>query len=157
MKIEEHFLRLSIESAARARARGNHPFGALLTVDGRVVLSAENTVNTERDPTAHAETNLIRQAVRQLEPEELSRSTLYTSCEPCAMCVGAIYWAGVREVIYALSCTELAKLAGGDFLIPCRELFARAGRRVEVAGPLLAEEAIKVHEGYWSQARIPLA
>lgn len=150
MKVEERFLRQAIELAARARERGNHPFGAVLSVDGRVVLTAENTVNTERDPTAHAETNLVRQAVRGLKPEELSRSTLYTSCEPCAMCVGAIYWAGVREVVYALSSTELARLAGGDFLIPCRELFARASLRVEVAGPLLTEEAIKVHEGYWS-------
>ena len=150
MKIEEQFLRQAIELAARARELGNHPFGALLSFEGRVVVAAVNTVNIERDPTAHAEINLLREAVRGLKPEELSRSTLYTSCEPCAMCVGAIYWAGVREVVYALSSTELARLAGGDFLIPCRELFARASRRVEVAGPLLTEEAIKVHEGYWS-------
>ena len=110
---------------------------------------AENTVNTERNPTAHAETNLIQKAIRALSPEELARSTLYTSCEPCAMCVGTIYWAGVRRVVYALSSEGLAKLAGGDFLVPCRELFSRASQRVEVSGPLLVEEAIKVHEGYW--------
>lgn len=152
MKREERFLRQAIELAAQARERGNHPFGALLCVDERVVLTAENSVNTESDPTAHAETNLIRQAVRRLSPEELARSTLYTSCEPCVMCVGAIYWAGVREVVYALSSQELARLAGGDFLIPCRELFRRASRKVEVIGPLLMEEAIKVHEGYWSKS-----
>ncbi|HEX8176815.1 MAG TPA: nucleoside deaminase [Pyrinomonadaceae bacterium] len=150
MKIEEQYLRQAIELAARARELGNHPFGALLSFEGRIVVAAVNTVNIERDPTAHAEINLLREAVRGLKPEELSRSTLYTSCEPCAMCVGAIYWAGVREVVYALSSTELAKLAGSDFMIPCRELFARASRRVEVAGPLLTEEAMKVHEGYWS-------
>lgn len=150
MKIDEQHLRQAIGLAASARERGNHPFGALLSVDGSVVLTAENTVNTEQDPTAHAETNLIRQAVLQLRPEQLSRSTLYTSCEPCAMCVGAIYWAGVRGVVYALSSEELVGLAGADFLIPCRELFSRASRKVEVAGPLLTEEAMRVHEGYWS-------
>jgi tRNA(Arg) A34 adenosine deaminase TadA len=151
MKIEEHFLLQAIALAASARERGNHPFGALLAIENSVVLTAKNTVNTERNPTAHAETNLIQQAIRDLAPEVLARSTLYTSCEPCAMCVGAIYWAGVRKVVYALSSEELARLAGGDFLIPCRELFSRARQNVEVAGPLLIEEAIKVHEGYWSK------
>jgi tRNA(Arg) A34 adenosine deaminase TadA len=149
MKIDERFLRQAIELAASARGRGNHPFGALLAIEQSVVLTAENTVNTGRNPTAHAETNLIQKAIRELPMEELVRSTLYTSCEPCAMCVGAIYWAGIRRVVYALSSEELAKLAGGDFLVPCRELFNRASQGVEVYGPLLMEEAIKVHEGYW--------
>lgn len=152
MKIEERFLRQAIELAASAREHGNHPFGALLSIENRVVLTAENTVNTGRNPTAHAETNLIQRAIRELSQEAIAGSTLYTSCEPCAMCVGAIYWAGVRRVVYALSSEELARLAGADFLVPCRELFRRASRSVEVAGPLLMEEAIKVHEGYWSKA-----
>jgi tRNA(Arg) A34 adenosine deaminase TadA len=149
MKVEERFLRQAIGLAASARARGNHPFGALLAIDDRVALTAENTVNTERNPTAHAETNLIQRAIRELAPEDLALSTLYTSCEPCVMCAGAIYWAGVRGVVYALSSAELTRLAGGDFLIPCRELFSRASRHVEVAGPALTEEALKVHEAYW--------
>lgn len=149
MDFSEEFLRRAIELAAQARARGNHPFGALLVLDNRLLLTAENTVNTERDPTGHAETNLIRRAVREIEPQKLAASTLYTSCEPCAMCVGALYWAGVRQVVYALSAAELALLAGGDFLVPCRELFSKARQQVEVSGPHLYEEAVKVHEGYW--------
>jgi tRNA(Arg) A34 adenosine deaminase TadA len=151
VKIEERFLRQTVELAAKARERGDHPFGALLAIDDRIWLTAENTVNTEQNPTAHAETNLIQQAIRKLKPEEIARATLYTSCEPCAMCAGAIYWAGVRKVVYALSSPELAKLAGGDFLVPCRELFSRARQRVEVSGPFPIEEAIKVHEGYWNR------
>lgn len=151
MKIDERFLRQAIGLATSARGRGNHPFGALLVIEDSVVLTAENTVNTEGNPTAHAETNLIQRAIHELSPEAIAHSTLYTSCEPCAMCVGAIYWAGVRRVVYALSSEELAKLAGGDFLIPCRELFARARQSVEVAGPLLFDEAIKAHEGYWNK------
>jgi tRNA(Arg) A34 adenosine deaminase TadA len=151
VEAEERFVRLSIEIARDARAHGNHPFGSLLVIDGEVRLTAENTVNTDGNPTSHAETNLIQKALRELQHEDLRRATLYTSCEPCAMCVGTIYWAGVRKVVYALSSVELAKLAGGDFLIPCRELFRRAGQRVEVTGPLLPEEALKVHEGYWNK------
>lgn len=151
MSLDEQFLIRAIELARQARERGNHPFGALLVVDGQEVLAVENTVNTERNPTAHAETNLIQEAICKLSPATLSRATLYTSCEPCAMCTGAIYWSGVRKVVFALSSHELARLAGGDFPVPCRELFSRARDRVEVTGPLLFEEAIKVHEDYWNK------
>ena len=150
---QEQFLRRAIELAKQARAHGNHPFGALLVIDDEVALTAENTVNSERNPTSHAETNLIQKAISKLPPDKLWRATLYTSCEPCAMCTGAIYWAGVRRVVYALSSEELARLAGGNFLIPCRELFTRARQPVEVTGPLLFEEAVKVHEGYWNQRK----
>lgn len=149
MKVEERFLRQAIELAISARAHGNHPFGALLVINDRAALLAENTVNTERNPTAHAELNLIERAVREFSAVDLTSATLYASCEPCAMCAGAIYWAGVRQVVYALGSEELARLAGGDFLVPCRELFRRAKQRVEVAGPFLSEEARRVHEGYW--------
>ncbi|MGH7495640.1 MAG: nucleoside deaminase [bacterium] len=150
MKIEERFIRQAIALAGQARARGNHPFGALLALDGQVLLTAENTVNTEANPTGHAETNLVLQAVRALAPEQIKNATLYTSCEPCAMCTGAMYWAGIRKVVFALSCQELAKLAGNDFLIPCRELLVRARDPVEVAGPFLSEEALEVQLDFWN-------
>ena len=147
--VHERFARQAIELARQARAAGNHPFAAKLVLDGDVVVSAQNTVYTERDPTAHAETNLITRAVRQLSPDQIRRSVLYTSCEPCAMCVGAMYWAGIRSIAYALSAEELAKLAGGSFLIPCRELFAKAADPVNVIGPLLLDDARDVHVGFW--------
>jgi tRNA(Arg) A34 adenosine deaminase TadA len=146
---DEARARQVIALAAEARAAGNHPFGALLVLDGEVVLTARNSVHTDNDPTAHAETNLVHEAIRHLRPDEIARSVLYTSCEPCAMCVGKMYWAGIRTLVYALPATELAKLAGGSFLVPCRDLFARAKDQVRVVGPLLIEEARAVHEGYW--------
>lgn len=152
MDVQEHFARQAIELARQARLAGNHPFGALLAVDGKVTLTAQNTVNTDRDPTAHAETNLVTQAIRQLSPDQIRRSVLYTSCEPCAMCVGKMYWAGIRALAYALPAEELAALAGRDFLIPCTELFARAAEKVIISGPLLLSEAREVHLGFWSRA-----
>jgi len=146
---DESLVRQAIALAREARAAGNHPFGALLAVDGAVVLTARNSVHTDSDPTAHAETNLVAEAIRRLTPHEVARSVLYASCEPCAMCVGKMYWAGIRTVVYALPAGELAKLAGGSFLVPCRDLFARAADRVSVTGPLLVDEALAVHIGYW--------
>jgi len=153
MDDQEDFVKQAIELARQARLAGDHPFGALLVVDGDVVLTAQNTVATDRDPTAHAETNLVSKALRQLSPDQIRRAVLYTSCEPCAMCVGKMYWAGIRSVTYALPAAELAVLAGRDFLIPCAELFGRAVDHVAITGPLLQDEARKVHLGFWPAAR----
>ena len=145
-------MRQAIALAREARQAGDHPFGALLALDGAVALTARNTVHSDRDPTAHAETNLVADAIRRLTPEEIARGVLYTSCEPCAMCVGKMYWAGIRSVVYALPGEELAKVAGGSFLVPCRDLFARAKDPVMVLGPLFVEEALAVHDGFWARS-----
>lgn len=154
MNSQEYFMRQAIELARQARLAGNHPFGALLVVDGEVVLTAQNTVATDRDPTAHAETNLVSKAIKQLSPEEISRAVLYASCEPCAMCAGTMYWAGIRSLAYGLPAEELAALAGRNFLVPCAELFGRAVERVTIFGPLLLDEAREVHLGYWSRPAV---
>jgi tRNA(Arg) A34 adenosine deaminase TadA len=151
MHEHQHLARQAIALARQARAAGNHPFGALLALEGAVILTAQNTVCTDRDPTAHAETNLVALAIRQLAPDQLRQSVLYTSCEPCAMCAGKIYWGGIRSVVFALAAEELAAMAGGDFLVPCRDVFARAADTVLVTGPMLLDEAREVHLGYWAR------
>ena len=152
--IDMQFLRLAIDVARRARAHGNHPFGALLTDgQGNVLLEAENTVITESDCTGHAELNLMRLASRQYTFDELSRCTLYTSTEPCPMCSGSIFWGGVGRVVYALSEEGLYSMTGDSphkLLLACREVFARGGRPIEVLGPALEEEARSVHLGFWT-------
>ena len=148
-------LRTAIEVAQKAREHGNHPFGAILVDENdQVVLEAENTVVTERDCTGHAETNLMRLATQQFPLEKLAICTLYTSTEPCAMCTGAIHWGNVRRVVYALGESEFYELAGPSpdhLLLPCREVFSRSQRHVDVIGPSLelAVEARAVHEGFW--------
>lgn len=149
------FLKRAVELAYQARERGNHPFGALLVDDqDTILLEAQNSVVTERDCTAHAETNLVRAACRQFEAEVLVRCTLYTSTEPCAMCAGAIYWAGIGRVVYALSEAELRQMTGAHaenptLDLPCREVFQRGQRRIEVIGPIELPEARQVHHGFW--------
>ena len=144
-------VRQAIALAHQARTRGDHPFGALLVIDGTVVLTALNSVHTDRDPTAHAETNLVAAAIRQFSAEQLARAVLYTSCEPCAMCAGKMYWSGIRSVVFGLSSEELAIMAGRDFLVPCRMLFEAAVEPVSVVGPLLLDEARAVHANYWPE------
>jgi tRNA(Arg) A34 adenosine deaminase TadA len=149
-------LRRAIELARIARRNGNHPFGALLVGPaGDVLAEAQNTVVTERDCTGHAELNLVRMASRGHAPELLRQSTLFTSTEPCAMCAGAIHWSGVGRVVYALSEDGLYDLttpeqANESLRIPCRDIFTRAGRPMDVVGPALESEAAEVHAGFWS-------
>ena len=146
----EELIRRTIELAAAARGKGNHPFGALLVLDGRILLSAENTVNTDHDITCHAELNLVSRATRQLDPAILAQATLYTSTEPCAMCAGAIYWAAIPTVVFGCPAETLGEMAGASFVIPCRDIFGFGTRQVEVIGPILPEEAAAVHVGFWS-------
>ncbi len=147
------YLTRAVALAREARERGDHPFGALLvTADGRVV-EALNSVNTEHDPTGHAETNLVRVAASSVEQDAAASATLYTSTEPCAMCSGAIYWSGIGRVVFALSEQGLAELVGDSdeptLDLPCREVFARGGRAIAVVGPVGLPEAAEVHRGFW--------
>lgn len=147
-------LRRTLEIARAARARGNHPFGALLADPaGRILLEAENTVLTERDATGHAETNLMRAGSRQLPPAVLAAATLYTSTEPCPMCAGAIYWGGVRRLVFCVGQAALYRLmppGAWALELSAAEVFARAAGQVEVIGPLLEAEGLDVHTGFWS-------
>jgi tRNA(Arg) A34 adenosine deaminase TadA len=151
--IDHQLLRSAITLARRSREHGNHPFGAVLADEnGRVVLEAENTVLTGPDSTGHAETNLMRLASNKLSPEALARCTLYTSTEPCPMCAGAIYWGGVGRVVYALGQAGLYDLIGPGadrLLLPCRDVFGRGVRPIQVIGPALEDEALQVHLGFW--------
>jgi tRNA(Arg) A34 adenosine deaminase TadA len=149
------FLHQAIAVSRRSRDNGNHPFGAILvSSDGKVLLEAENTVVTTRDATGHAETNLMRMASIQFSSEILSTSTMYSSCEPCVMCAGAIYWTGVPRLVYALPETRLYEMTGANTDNPtmhlgCREVLTRGQRVFEVHGPALEVEAAAVHARFW--------
>jgi tRNA(Arg) A34 adenosine deaminase TadA len=156
---DERFLRQSFGIAAQARAAGNHPFGALLVdARGQLVEVAQNTVVTGHDPTGHAETNLVRLAgAAQAERGvDLAGCTLYTSTEPCAMCAGAIHWAGIGRMVYGLSEKGLLEIVGpaNDQIptldLPSRQVLAAGSRSIVVDGPFLEDEARVVHDGFWT-------
>jgi tRNA(Arg) A34 adenosine deaminase TadA len=150
------FLRRVIELSAQARARGKHPFGALVADrDGNVLAEAGNAFGwPDGDATGHAELIAIRDASKRYPPERLAQATLYTSAEPCAMCAGAVYWSGIARVVYALSETRLLALTGNHpenptLSLPCREVFAHGQRAIQVIGPMIEDEAAIPHLGFW--------
>ncbi|MGJ4895555.1 nucleoside deaminase [Bradyrhizobium oligotrophicum] len=154
---DTHFLRHSFAIARRATSNGNHPFGAvLIAADGRVLIEAENGYMPAHDATAHAERLVATQACVSIAPEIRAAATLYSSAEPCAMCAGAIYWAGIGRVVYGLSERRLRDLTGNHpenptLDLPCRDVFASGQRATEIVGPLLEEEAATLHEGAWDK------
>jgi len=154
---DDYFLRRSFEVASRARAHGNHPFGAVLVdQNGNVLLEAENGYMPTHDGTAHAERLLATQACTTLGGDVLAKATLYSSAEPCAMCAGAIYWAGIGRVVYGLSEQRLRSVTGDHpenptLDLPCREVFRSGQRAIEVVGPLLEDEAEALHAGVWTK------
>jgi tRNA(Arg) A34 adenosine deaminase TadA len=152
---DEHFLRRSFEVARRSMTHGNHPFGAILVDDGgKVLLEAENGYMPAHDGTAHAERLLATEACRILSADVRASATLYSSAEPCAMCAGAIYWAGIGRVVYGLSEHRLRGVTGNHpenptLDLPCREVFRSGQRPTDVVGPMLEDEAEALHEGVW--------
>jgi tRNA(Arg) A34 adenosine deaminase TadA len=156
-ELDEYFLRRSFEVARRALTHGNHPFGAILVSrDRTVLLEAENGYMPSHDGTAHAERLLATQACTTLSADVLKAATLYSSAEPCAMCAGAIYWAGIGRLVYGLSEHRLRAVTGNHpenptLDLPCREVFKSGQRATEVEGPLLEDEAEAVHAGVWNR------
>ena len=151
----EDYLRVAIETAREAREAGNHPFGAILVgPDGAVLLRAGNASAGEQDRTAQAERVLMSRASEMYEAAFLEGCTMVVSAEPCAMCAGAAYWAGIGRVVYGLSERGLGELIGPPpenltMDLPCRVVLGSGQRHIEVVGPLLEDEARAVHDGFW--------
>lgn len=139
-------MRRAIEASRAAVAAGNMPFGATLVApDGRLLWTAQNNQVTSGDCTGHAELVLVRDARAALGADAVSGGTVYASGEPCAMCSGAMFWAGIRRVVYAASQDDIAAALGGDTLpIRSAQVLAGASPPVQVDGPLLADAAIAV-------------
>ncbi len=155
------FLRLSFDVAARAREGGDHPFGSVLVgPEGEILREQGNGYSAEGgDRTAHAERLLASWAARTLDLNYLRRCTLYSSAEPCAMCAGALYWAGVGRIVYGQSEKGLKAATGAHdenptLDLPCRIVFAAGQRGTEVIGPLLEDEAARLQADYWAARSI---
>ncbi|KAL9645434.1 hypothetical protein ABK040_002632 [Willaertia magna] len=161
---DEKFMGIAIECSKKAVENGDHPFGAILvhSKTNEIVLKAYNTVNTDNDRTKHAELNLSSMASNKFNREFLKECCLYTSTEPCIMCCGAIFWVGIGKVVYGCSSQKLREIVhrktegrnlkeSGSLTIACKEIFENysKGLTIGLDGPILEEEAAKVHELYW--------
>jgi tRNA(Arg) A34 adenosine deaminase TadA len=141
---DERHLRRAIELAAEARASGDMPYGSLLVGPaGEVIAEDRNTVVTERDITAHPELKLALRAARELEPDVARQTTMYTSCQPCPMCTGAIARSGLGRVVFALSSEQHDELKPSSAARP-------DAAEVVYEGPALFAEARVPIDGYYA-------
>jgi tRNA(Arg) A34 adenosine deaminase TadA len=157
---DEALLRRAFDVARRSRAAGDHPFGSVLADrEGRLIMEQGNGYTSEGgDRTAHAERLLASRAARAHDLPFLANCTLYTSAEPCAMCAGAIYWAGIGRVVYGQTEKALKEETGAHeenptLDLPCGVVFAAGQRPTEIVGPMLEDEASELQAGFWGARR----
>jgi tRNA(Arg) A34 adenosine deaminase TadA len=148
-------LRRANDVARRAMSLGRHPFGAILVApDGETVLAEQGNVDTVN----HAESVLARTAAQNYSADYLWQCTLVTTVEPCAMCAGTQYWAHIGRLVYGMTESRLLELTGNHdenptMDLPCREVFARGQKAVEVIGPVadVEEDIAALHRDFWQR------
>lgn len=147
---KEELMRMAIELSVRNVADGGGPFGAVIARDGEIVATGVNRVVPDHDPTAHAEINAIRAAARKMNTFDLSGCEIYTSCEPCPMCFGAIYWAHIDRIYYG-SGKHDAAAAGFDDAFIYSEMELKPECRRLKSEKLMSEEAASVFKEWMNK------
>ena len=148
--VHQKYLREAIRAAGEGLASGNPPFGCILVTRGAIRVEAFNTSKTESNFLLHGEINCLMKARELLTPEEISESVLYASNEPCPMCCGAIYWSGIRTVVYGSRRETLTKLRSFGLNVACREILQKGTDPVEVIGPMCEDEIVPLYKKFYS-------
>ena len=149
MMKQTDLMRRAIALSEQSVRNGGGPFGAVVARNGEIIAEASNRVTIDHDPTAHAEVNAIRKAARELDTFDLSGCDIYTSCEPCPMCLGAIYWAHLDRIYYANDPKDAARIGFDDDFI-YKEIALKPADRHKPRSILLPDEARKAFE-LWEQ------
>ena len=139
---KEELMRRAIVLSVNSVKTGGGPFGAVIAKDGEIIAEASNSVTLDNDPTAHAEVNCIRKATKKLATFDLAGCEIYTSCEPCPMCLGAIYWAHLDRIYYGNDRKDAAKIGFDDNFI-YEEIAIDPKHRHRPMLPLLGKEALE--------------
>lgn len=141
----EAFMRIAIEEARKSKT----PFGAVIVKDGEIVERSGNTVQPDNDPTCHAEVNVIRKLTQRLGNASVSENyTLYTTCEPCAMCAATCLWAGISDIVYGVGVNDFADSNPNMIDISCEEVFKKSPEPYSVEGGLLLEDCKQLHSDF---------
>ena len=151
MDKKNEFMRRAIELSEESVRTGGGPFGAVIVRGDEIIAEASNSVTIDNDPTAHAEVNAIRQAARKLGTFDLTGCDIYTSCEPCPMCLGAIYWAHLDRIYYANDRKDAAHIGFDDDFI-YHEIALQPADRHKQMQILLPEEARKAFD-MWMESK----
>lgn len=150
---DELFVRRAIELSRLAVEHGNEPFGAVLVKDGEIVAENENQIYTRHDPTFHGEAGLLREFCARTAITDLHDYTLYSSCEPCIMCSGAMVWTKLGHLVYAASNIDLEEIFGKRGSRCSEIVFENSSWRPEVTSGILREESIEVLKSYFTDHR----
>ena len=149
--IDEVFMEKAIELSRLAVEHGNEPFGAVLVKDDEIVFTNENQIYTKHDPTFHAEAGLIREFCAKTGISELQEYTLYSSCEPCFMCSGAMVWVKLGRLVYGASNIELENILGKEGCNCSKLVFDNSFWKPEVTEGVLRDESLEVLRDYFSK------
>ena len=146
---DEIFMKRAIELSVKAVEHGNEPFGAVLVKDGEIVFENENQIYTKHDPTFHAEAGLIRRFCKETGITDLSDYTLYSSCEPCFMCCGAMVWTKLGKLVYGASDIDLCNILGVQGSECSKMVFENSGAKIQVVSGILREKSIEILKDYF--------
>lgn len=148
---DETFMREAIRLSKLAMEHGNEPFGAVLVKDGKIVFSNENQIYTKHDPTFHGEAGLIREFCEQTAITDLHEYTLYSSCEPCFMCSGAMVWVKLGRLVYGASNIELESILGQKGCNCSKMVFDNSFWKPQVTEGVLCDESLSVLQKYFGK------
>lgn len=148
---DEVFMQKAIELSRLAVAHGNEPFGAVLVKDGEIVFTNENQIYTRYDPTFHGEAGLIRKFCAQTGVTDLRDYTMYSSCEPCFMCSGAMVWVKLGRLVYGASNIELEAILGNEGCCCSQMVFDHSFWQPQVTAGVLREESLSILREYFSK------
>ena len=147
MEYDKKFMRKAIALSIQNIEKGGGPFGAVIVKDGKVIATGVNRVTKNTDPTAHAEVTAIRKASKKLGTFDLAGCDIYTSCEPCPMCLGAVYWAHLDKMYYGNTKAD-AKNIGFDDSFIYDEIELKPEQRRLITTQLLSNEAIEAFKAW---------
>ena len=148
---DEVFMRKAIELSRLAVEHGNEPFGAVLVKNDEIVFTNENQIYTRHDPTFHGEAGLIREFCAQTGITDLQEYTMYSSCEPCFMCSGAMVWVKLGRLVYAASNMELEKILGNEGCNCSKLVFDNSFWQPQVTAGVLREESLVILKAYFEK------
>ncbi len=146
---DEVFMKKAIELSALAVEHGNEPFGAVLVKDNEIVFTNENQIYSASDPTFHAEAGMIRRFCAETKITDLSDYILYSSCEPCFMCSGAMVWMKLGRLVYAASDIDLCNILGDEGSCCSEIVFANSPFKPEVTAGVCRDESLKILKNYF--------
>ena len=148
---DEVFMREAIELSKLAVEHGNEPFGAVLVKDGNIVFTNENQIYTKHDPTFHGEAGLIREFCAQTAITDLHEYTMYSSCEPCFMCSGAMVWVKLGRLVYGASNDDLENIFGSEGCNCSQMVFENSSWKPQVTSGVLREESLSILKEYFGK------